>query len=316
MRLLLLDGRCSIRRFKELLVVLVSIEQVFRDIDAHLDNSSFKKAEQLCRRVIKILESRDGTLASINRFREKLITMLTDEYKDGEDLEHIIGEFNTHFTNQLKTGDKQSAAQTLNRMCDFLRDSDLRRAISVAEKLIDLFYNSTESPVVDEVYEAHLFLYEKLPPGEGFADFCVCFGEFLEQEHVSTDKACEMLTELAFVLDGEFSDTLLFIFRSFLRRRLLDLTRSQEVQIRDRIGALFLYNGMFEDAISELAWLIAHGSPESVPDYMLWAGEAYASLARKDVGEMYFREVIRALSDSPEDTRYTAAQTMLKRVSK
>jgi hypothetical protein len=86
-------------------------------------------------------------------------------------------------------------------------------------------------------------------------------------------------------------------------------------ELEGRLASNYLFVGDNESAIDICMHLLAQGDFESRLDWTLWCGEAFMNLGRDETAAMFFREVIRACADEPDDFRAINAREHLDRVA-
>lgn len=218
-----------------------------------------------------------------------------------------VEEFERMFVEHLARRDKSSAAHVLVQQVEFLRNRDFGEACATAKKIVELFGTSRDENVMEAVVEACEFLFEPLPADDpDFIKVCRIWGRILHRRG-DAHSAATTIAELEEALDGIDNSVAAALLEDFLEARLSQLRLDDEVMLRARLAANYLYIRRFQDAISTCTWLLVNDESDSTWDYILWCGEAYLRLGRKDLAIMHFREVQRGLGDSDDERALKAS---------
>lgn len=189
-------------------------------------------------------------------------------------------------------------------------------ALETAYKTLELFTGSRDNDVIEAVMEAYSFLYEALPDDDPrFVELCTHYGKFLERSEIAPDDACQRILAIDEHLDGRNNAAVLEIITSFLSARSSQLSEEELEHLHSRSAANYLFLNSFEEAIGECVWLLTNGNDKSRLDYTLWCGEAFLRLDRVQTASMFFREVIRATSQTPQDERAIQAGRFLAEIN-
>lgn len=226
----------------------------------------------------------------------------------------FIEELDRMFVDHLTRRDKASAAHVLVQQFEFLRSRSWSEACATAKKTVDLFGTSGDKLVMKAVEEAYGLLFQELPADDpGFIDVCRTYGHFLHRQG-DAHSASTIIAEIDYALDGVDNSAAVALLEDFLKARLSQLSLEDEVMLRARLASNYLYICRFEDAVTTCTWLLLNTEDSNSWDYILWCGEAYMKLGRKNLAAMHFREVQRGLGEKLDDERVLQAKDFLDRM--
>jgi tetratricopeptide (TPR) repeat protein len=276
------------------------------------DLGEYDRAAKMCRHMIARLTNSPRDADIVNGFRELLILSMSAVYENSEPPEPILAEIERLFVGYLSVQDRASAAKTLLLKSQFLEDLDWPGAFAAGFKAIELFAGSADRAVLAAVRKVYDFLFANLDAEDTrFVSLCVEYGHFLEKPILDPHESVGTILEIDEALDGEQNATAIEIIRSFLYSRPDMLTTVDRERLRSRLAANYLFVQNYSAAIEECTGLLTGCDDASRLDYILWCGEAFLCLNRYATAAMYLREVIRALSDQPDDSRAVRAHGLL-----
>jgi tetratricopeptide (TPR) repeat protein len=280
------------------------------------DLGEYDRAAKMCCDLIQRLGNSPEHVHAVNDFRSLLIRSMMEVRRSGEPWEPMLEELDCLFAGYLTVKDRVSAAGTLLQKAQFLEDLDWPGAFEASFKAIDLFAKSTDENLLREVRGVYDFLFAKLDGDDTrFYEVCVDYARFLENPVFDAKEGVSAILEIDEVLDGRQNRKAIEIIDSFLSARSQDVSGADREHLRARLAANHLVIGEYKAAVEVCTSLLIDCGKTSRLDYTLWCGEAFMKLDRHDTAAMFFREVIRALRDHPDDSRAASARDYLDLVA-
>jgi hypothetical protein len=269
----------------------------------------YERAEKMCREVLARLADTSGEAEVTNSFRSLLIDTMIARYDSDDLLEPILEELESLFIAYLTIKDRTSAAKTLLRRMEFLGGLDWPRSFETGFKLLELFGATGDKELLEVVRETFNFLYVELPVEDPrFASLCVAYGRLLERREFDCYEGLIQVMEMDDALNGENNAKAIQILESFLLARSEDISMGDREWLESRLASNYLFVGDNGSAIGACCRLLARSDNDaSRLDWTLWCGQAFMNLGRHKTAAMFFREVIRACADKPDDSRAVEA---------
>lgn len=279
------------------------------------DLGDYERAAKMCRDLIRRLDNSQEHLNAVNDCRSLLIRSMTEVWRTDEPWGPILDELDRLFIGFLTVNNRVSAAGALLQQAEFLADLDRPRALEASFKAIDLFAKSTDENLLREVCGVYTFLFANMDADDPrFHEVCADYARFLENPVFEGKEGVSTILEIDEALDGIQNRKAIEIIVSFLSARSQDISEADREHLRARLAANHLVIGDYKAAIKICTGLLADCGEVSRLDYTLWCGEAFMKLDRNDTAAMFFREVIRALGDHPDDSRAASALDYLNQV--
>jgi tetratricopeptide (TPR) repeat protein len=262
------------------------------------ESGDFDRAAELCCQMMNALASWPKAVNAAAGFHALLIDCLIETHS-GDDIEPILKQFDQLFRDRLTHKDRTSAANTLIRKARFLLDLDYSQSLECGLKVVELFAASNDAAVLDKVIEAFDFLHNEMSPDDArFMQVCVAYASLLQNPVIDCHVASSIVANISETVDGKDNLKLIEITESFLAARSKDLTEEDRALLQANLAAGYLNVGQDEAAINMCSHLLVHGEAQSRLLYLLWCGTAFMNLGKDETAGMYFREVLRAASDS------------------
>ena len=280
---------------------------------SHFESGRYNQAIRILTSITARIASNPTDQMFLNESRLLLIESMIQKHREGDSYNSILNEFENLFTGYLSNGDRLAALKSLISKFQFLEYLNLKESFEIAFKAIELFSNSANSEIKTSVDIAYSFLFCKLNTDDDrFSKICLDYGKFLENPIFECSKSLTIIFEIDEALDFYNNELSISILDSFLSARSKNLEEEDIENLKFRLAANYIYIEKYENAIIILIQLLMHGGNVSRLDYILWCGESFMHLHQYDTASMFFREIIYALSNSPEDQRLAIARESLQ----